>query len=494
MLKTGRTLAMTLAAWGCGMATTCMAQSYGAGGVVTLPASASGYDYSSGAFGDNGAAFTGTAPAGYDAGGAYCPPQPGYGPACEPEPMPWWKKHSLCLSPRLLKPPRGAFFRTEYLLWEIEQPGSVLLGADPPKELSGSSDFLDFGDNIHPEDPNRIFENDFDPADGFIAFDPVTFDPFDEFGDFFKYTPRMDELQLRDNSGIRLTLGIPTYEYGTIELSGWMLEQATDNYRFAGREIFPPGLGILPIDPTDPDEDDFILVNSPGIPFTPATLINVDGANAQQIIRSYDVLDVVYKSDLWGADAKFVVDALSPPGEGLKIKPIFGFKYVALNENMEQRGVSQPTVGATTISSINSSTANNIFGGTVGLRTELVHRWFVAGLQPAVTFAGNVSEARVATDRLLGNADPYREVESDYFDFSPILDLNAYARICLTDNLRVTVGYDAFWLARVYRPARVIDYNLSTDGGTTIRSDFGTRKRADHVAVEGLSLGLEYIF
>ncbi len=440
---------------------------YGAGEVVTLPASASGYDYSSGAFGDNGATFAGAAPAGYAGGAAYCPPQPAYGPACEPEDTHWWKKHRLCVGPGLLKPPRGSFFRMEYLLWEIEEPGSVLLGADPPKEFSGVSDF-DFDSSV---DPNAIFDTDFDPSNGFFQFDPNT----GLFG--FAYVPRLDEIQLRDNSGLRLTLGIPTYDYGTIELSGWMLEQASDHYRFFNRAFIPAfGAGFG------------------GIPFNPATTVKVDGVAGLSALNYSEFLDVEYRSDLWGADAKYVVDSLSPPGEGLKFKPLFGVKYVGLQESMYQKGLFQPTFGESIASSINSDTSNTIFGGTIGLRTELVHRWFTLGLQPAVTFAGNVSQARVSTERFLDNADPRQEVTSDYFDFCPILDLNAYARICLSENLRLTVGYDAFWLARVYRAARVIDYNVSTDGGTTFRTDFQTQRRADHVAVEGLSLGLEYIF
>lgn len=458
---------MTLAAWGCGMATTSLAQSYGAGDVVTLPAAASGHDYSSGAFGDNGAAFAGAAPAGYAGGAAYCPPQPGYGPACEPEPTPWWKGHALCISPRLLKPPRGAFFRTEYLLWEIEDPGTVLLGTDPPKEFSGQFD-TDFDSEYY---SNALFDTDFDPANGFTTFDPLT-----GFG--FSYTPRLDEIQLRDNSGLRLTMGIPTYDYGTIEMSAWLLEQASDNYRFAPRE-FIQGTGPV----------------FGGIPFSPANIVKVDGSAANFLTRNHNqFLDVTYKSDMWGADLKYVVDAVSPPGEGLKFKPLFGLKYVDYDEGMYQLGRFQTDTFGPLDSSITADTHNAIFGGTVGLRTELVHRWFVLGLQPAVTFAGNASQTRVATERFMDVNEPRREVTSDYFDFSPILDLNAYARICLSENLRLTVGYDAFWLARVYRPSRVIDYNVSTDGGTTLRSDFDTQKRADHVAVEGLSLGLEYIF
>lgn len=450
----GRKLALTLAAWGCGLAsTTCFAQGYSsAGGVVTLPASAGGYEYSSGAFGD-GPGWGGASPAGYAEGGAYCPPGAGYGQVpCPPNPEPWWKCRPLFTVPKPMKPPRGAFFRTEYLLWEIQEPGSVFLGA-----------------HVTPDEVSQIVP--------FPATDNTTSDgyPLEQGG--FGYTPNIDEIQLRDNSGLRLTLGIPTYDYGTIELSAWMLEQASDSFEFVPRELFP------------------------GVPFVPTQPLKTDGVSPSNvgnspdgIYRVYDSLDAEYSSDMWGADAKFVVDALAPQGEGFKLKPLFGFKYIDFQEAFYQRGrLDGQGFFPSFNSSVNSSTSNNIFGGTIGLRAELEHRWFILGAQPAVTFAGNVARTRVVTDRFLGESDPYTESSSDYFDFSPVLDLSLYARICLSENLRLNVGYDAFWLSRLYRPSRVIEYNVSTANGG-LATDFSTKREDDSVAVEGLSVGLEYIF
>lgn len=458
---------MTLAAWSCGLATNCVAQTYAAGEVVTLPGTAGGYDYSSGAFGDSGPAHGGVAGAGYSGMPANCPPQPGYGAACEPQPTCWWKR-PLLISPKLLKPPRGAYFRTEYLLWEIEEPGSVLLGSEPADELSGEFE-RDFDD---PYFRSSLFDNDFDPSAGFPQFDPET----GLFG--FAYVPRMTELQMRDNSGIRLTMGIPTYDYGTIELSAWMLEQASDHYQFLPREIIPP-----------------FGVDIPGVPFSPATSFKIDGSNTNFVTRNHNqFLDVAYRSDLWGADVKYVVDSLSPHGEGFKLKPLFGVKYVDFDESMYQRGLFQSPTFGTLDSQINSHSNNAIFGGTVGLRAELEHRWFIAGVQPAVTFAGNASKVSVTTDRFASPTDGRNDDSASHFGFSPILDINAYVRVCLTENLRLNVGYDAFWMSQVYRAATIIDYNVATDGGTTARSDFKARKRTENVAVEGLSVGLEYVF
>jgi len=361
------------------------------------------------------------------------------------------RRRLLFISPKLLQPPRGTYVRLEYLLWEIEKPGAEKLGAD---RIS---------------DPTQTQV----PAP---ATDNTTSDGFSLLGGGFGYSPIIDELQLRDNDGFRITAGMPVTNYGTFEASFWLLEQGSDHFEYGARDLIP------------------------GLPgFSPTTTVTVNGVIGNDVagtgpIRVYDTLEVDYESDLWGADARFVVDALSPPGEGFKLRPLFGFKYVGLQEAMHQKGQFESLTTPPFSTTIDSDTDNTILGGTVGLRTELNHRWFVVGVEPAVTFAGNIAQASVVTERFTGPDDPRNEVDADYFAFSPILDLKTYARIKCSDNLSLHVGYDAFWLSHVFRPARVIDYNIATDGAGNIASDFRAREEDDHVAVEGLSLGAEFIF
>ncbi len=442
---------MMLAASGCGLPALCPAQSYGgAAPVVTLPPEAGGFGgaYASPSFGDD----YGQAQAAGGYGAPACPPQ-GMPADCPPETaLHWpWRCRPLFINPKLLHPPRGTYVRMEYLLWEIEEPGSVLLGA--------------------PVTEDQVNQIPFAPAT-----DNTTSDGFPLLGGGFGYTPSIDELQLRDNSGIRITFGIPLKNYATFEGSFWTLEQASDHYEFVPRDLF---VGT-------------------GIEFVPATPVKVNGVTASEadldgLFRVYDTLEVDYESDLWGADARFVVDSISPPGEGLKFRPLFGFKYVGLQEAMHQKGQFD-SAAASFATTIDSDTDNTILGGTVGLRTELVHRWFVAGIEPAVTFAGNIAQSKVVTERFLGPADPRTEANSDYFDFSPILDIKAYTRVKVTENLSLHVGYDAFWLSRVYRPSRVIEYNVASDASGGFATDFDTKREDDHVAVEGLSVGAEFVF
>lgn len=492
MVYTGRILTTALAFWSCGLAATCFGQGRSpAGHVVTLPASASGYSYNSPAFTTHGASQA-----------AYCPPPQGM--AIE-EPS-WWKTNQLFIHPGMIRPPRGAYVRLEYLLWSIEEPGNQLVGAAPLEEAYDSPD-RDFDQGY---DSNALFDDNFNPARGYIVHNPVfqvnqgrqRF-PGLRSNTGFRYVPRMTELQLRDNSGIRLTFGIPTYEYGTIELSGWLLEQASDHYQFGGRQFVPvnefqfllldphTGTYVPPrnVDPFVPK--DAVVVN--GDVFKPSVSVNVnDGAGFVSV--PFDTIDVAYRSNMWGLDAAYVVDALAPDGEGFKLKPVVGVKYVSLQESMYVRGVRNPLRGATVISNINSGTTNNYVGGMVGLRAELVHRWFVLGVQPGATFAANIAESSVTSERFTTNGSPYRDVSSSYFDFAPILNLKTYARVKLGDHWRATVGYNAMWISRAFRPSQSVDYRVNKANSGVLNSDVDTKNSTDQVTVDGISLGLEYVF
>lgn len=448
---------MVLAAMAGGLPSVCPAQVSGpAGQVVTLPPEAGGFGgaYSSPSFGDSG--YGEVTPAGGYSGSA-CPPQGCPPTDCPPQPTDcWpWKVRPLFISPKMLEPPRGTYVRLEYLLWEIEEPGAVALGAPVIRDPAETAAFAPATDN-------------------------TTSNGYPLLGGGFGYTPIIDEIQLRDNSGTRVTLGVPLKNYGAAEFSGWWLNQASDQFTF-GPRVLQNNVGL----------------NNVFVPTTPLAVGGVDGSFGGTLptglFQVYDTLQVDYSSDLKGADARFVVNSLSPPGEGLKLRPLFGFKYVGLQEAMFQKG--QLDLGGTPfLTTIGSDTDNTILGGTVGLRTELVHRWFIVGVEPAVTLGGNIAKASVVTDNLAGPTEGRLQADSDYFGFSPILDLKAYARVCVTDNIRLHVGYDAFWLAQVYRPARVIEYNVDTNAAAGFPTQFDTKQETDHLAVEGLSVGLEFLF
>jgi hypothetical protein len=258
---------MVLAGMTCGLPSLCLAQVYGpAGQVVTLPPEAGGFGgaYASPSFGDSagyGTSGYGEAmPAGGYAGSA-CPPQ-GCPPAdCPPQPTScWpWKIRPLFISPEMLKPPRGTYVRLEYLLWEIEKPGDVFLGA--PRIEDTTTPLVEFAQRR----------------------DNTTSNGFPLLGGGFGYTPNIDELQLRDNDGLRLTFGVPLKNYGTFEGDVWLLEQASDHYEWGPRDFGT--------------NDDFGGLF--GIEFDPVTSLKVNGVTGSELavtglFRVYNSFEFYY--------------------------------------------------------------------------------------------------------------------------------------------------------------------------------------------------------
>ena len=498
----GRTVSFfKLAAWGCGLApvwgltSPCAAQQYS--GYQPAPA---------GAYAPPGAypeafpgAFNGP-PVGYDSnpdgggpsgggvvGAGYCPPADCGPVSHRPRPAHFWENigTKLWIAPPLLEPPRGASVRTEYLLWGLSRPGDQLLGAPITR----------------PDNSRFPFTDEFE--DGVIRNDPDLDVPT-------SYVPFLDPFELRDISGARTTVSVPLMTYGTAELSGFVLSPDVETRRFDTTTYYEPTfLAVIDTGGTAAttsatggfeSNTSAITYLPDGIPFTvvPATSLKENGAQSE-LLRFYDSLDVAYHSQLWGMDAKFVYDSLSTPGEGFKLRPLFGVKYLSFNEKLYQSGTFtevDPLTGLPVSqfdTEIHSGTKNNYIGGTVGVRSELVHRWFVVGVQPSVTLAADVAQADTLTENLTGPNDALVRQTERFTTFAPLLEGNAYARFCLTENIRFHVGYDVTWITKAYRPGRTIEYDTTSDGAG-VRSNVRPEDRTDDVIVDGLSLGAEFVF
>ena len=239
-----------------------------------------------------------------------------------------------------------------------------------------------------------------------------------------------------------MTLGIPLAVDGTLELSSFILTRGHDS-----RTIGPDFLGVV----TTP-------LGAP-VPATLGTTVTLDGATQPNFIHyDYDgAYAQQYKTNLWGAEAKFVIDSLTPSGPGFKLKPFFGARYLMFNETLDQYG-NYNTFGPTT-AYIGSRDTNNLYGGVLGFRSELEHQWFVVGVEPSVTLGMNSASSRVRTNQFVDPTDPERTSTASFTSFSPILEGKAYARINLRGErsaaLRVRCLLDVEGLpARPHRDLR----------------------------------------
>lgn len=331
---------------------------------------------------------------------------------------------------------KNSYFRTEYLFWDIQSPEGLRLGAT----LAGG--------NVDPDNIALLDGNNQVVALGRI--------------------PTTDKLQTNDNNGVRLTLGVPLMG-GDFELSGFMLEQASDRDR-------APDL------PSNP------LALIPRVVVTSTTTNGAAGSNVFVYDRSYDV---DYKSDVWGLDSKYVFDVLSPD-MGLRLRPFLGVRYMNIDEIMTQRGVFDnfgQNVPLTTL--IESSSYNNLFGGQIGTRLEFVHPWFTLGAEPRAGLGVNKSKARVQTTNLRSLADGEFTTTQQDTRFTPVFEARLYGQVHLTDYFTLHAGYNWMYIPNLIRANNIINYN---DNGLNNPPGVVVDSRTSELTIKGLSVGGEFRF
>jgi hypothetical protein len=324
----------------------------------------------------------------------------------------------------------GLWFRTEFLLWNFESPGETLLGSP----ILGNPD---------PREPREVFDGAGSP----IGFASVAF---------------TDDMRLRDNSGVRGSLGIPTY-FGAFEANIFTFAKAND--------VFFRDL--------DPSNGFFI-----------GTSTFVNGALADNIELYNDVYRASFTTKIWGAEANLIFNG--PDTGFLHLQPIFGFRYMSIDESLTQRGRFTPDPGTglpAVDTSIDSFSQNDLFIPQIGLRTEFRTPYLILQFDPKFGFGPNAFHNVVRTDDFRSLGDPVVQTEDESTQMSPFIDLTLNGRIPITKNFNFTAGYTFLWAGRVTRPHRNIFYNdngpLPTPPGIVVRT-----KKTDMV-FEGLTVGGE---
>ena len=198
-----------------------------------------------------------------------------------------------------------SWYRLEWMQWKINRPGNVLLGA--PLNIIGR------------------------PQDGFPVFDLQL--PANQIGGATVET--LKPIAMRDTNGLRGTIGIPT-SFGAIEASFFALEQAGDSFRVDGLR---PQQEIT-------DLNGLILTIIPGR-FVATSLLQ--NGQTSDLIELYNrSFEVTYRSDVLGAEINFIRDDLIDfglPG-GVEIQPTFGYRYLLIQEEMQQAGQFEDITGA----------------------------------------------------------------------------------------------------------------------------------------------------
>ena len=230
-------------------------------------------------------------------------------------------------------------------------------------------------------------------------------------------------------NGIQTTLGLPT-NFGSFEISGFTLEQSSD-------EIFASGFA---------------------------------GSSTSYFSR--------FVSDVWGADINFISDPVEP-GEGFKLRPMGGLRYFAIQEALKIPHVLPPSPY------IRSETFNNVLAPQIGLRTELVHRWFTIGAEPKVGFGVNTVQAEMINYGFLST--PAATAEENDTTFAPFFDLDVYARVPFNEHFSLYVAYNLLLMGGVSRPMDNLVYDSVTPNFHLDTDSRGFR-------LDGYTVGLEFTF
>ena len=340
---------------------------------------------------------------------------------------------------------KSTWIRLEYMQWNFQSPGEVILGSD----VRGVPD------------PTQLFP---------VFSLPGAVTPFG-----FATVPDLGAINFRSINGVRGTIGLP--------LSGGTFEASIFSFAEAGTTIDRSAELGLPLDPADtPDGLPIFIGNST---FTNGQI--AIGMGATNIFLYDEAYSTTMTSDIWGYEFDFVWDT-SGPGEGIKFQPIFGFRHIDTQEKVSQVGVFDalgllPPLTTT----IDSQTENKIYAPQLGLRMQLVHRWFTVGLDSKVGFGVNSYEAftdivnlRTVNDDLLTNDS--RTV------FSPIGDFRVYGRFKVTENFSLNIGYNIIVMAKITRPQHNIFYN---DNGVGTPVAVVQQTAFENMHYSGLTIGGE---
>lgn len=349
---------------------------------------------------------------------------------------------------------RGAYMRVEYLHWDIQKPGSHLLGAP----VAGID---------NPTEPFLI-----QTPTGQLATAEVL---------------SVGDVDFSDNNGIRGTLGLP-FNGGLLEGNIWGLNPSSDKIQ----------------DPA------FLRDNSDVFPRFVAVSLLSDGVPGTRMLLFDDSFRANYDAEAWGGDIN-LYHAFLDPREGIGLMPLFGFRYMRYDEHLKMRGSFNnssgtiPNVGVfddPIVSDIQSAVTNSVYSLQVGFRSDLRHRWFTVGVEPKLAFGMNDFNTRVTTSNLRDFDDPDIDGPFDVDDpenfktsegrllFTPTLDLGFYAKIHLSHWAHLRVGYNLMLSGNIVRSDRSIYYN---DTGILNPPGVVAQEKAGSFWIQGLTVGGEFI-
>ena len=389
---------------------------------------------------------------------------------------------------------RHAWFRGEYLLWNISAPGHGILGAQPQNgSVTAVNAFNPYSNYGAPGPQNLVngvlFARTVNTVQGVAT------------------TPGLDNFSINNLNGFRGTFGMPV-PTGALEISSFVLQSSSDTYNGGNINAnvyegnVSPGVGT-----------GFIQVQKTAVPAVLGTFPLV-GSNAQEAqFITQPVLvngvpqaltatspgldyDVSYKARLttfaWGAEANYVPDT-PDPNSLFQFRPVFGARYFNFRDSLDQFGQynfssGTPAVNSVISRSIDSAATNNIFGPQVGVRAEAMHSRFLFGVEPKIMLGMNTWQSTLNTSNVLSPTDPAQSLVQKGTTFTPLFDAKFYSNVAVTKNFSAYIAYNYIWAGQVNRSYNDIQYNILNAN----HSNFGLLRNYSGATLQGLSFGCEF--
>ncbi len=314
------------------------------------------------------------------------------------------------------------------------------------------------------------------PEKPFVIFGPGTNTPIG-----FGSIPSTAPMNLTNASGVQVTGGVELIDGGQLEVSAFMLAKKQSGYTLA--------LG-----------SQFDLSTLPGIPasaaFPPGTFVPIvvgtstlsNGQISDHIFLYNQSYSAVFASQLWGGEANYL---WGDTADAIQFLPLAGVRYLNLTESFTQVGVFQDQFVATppVSTQIGSHTINNLWGGQIGFRAQVVTKYIDFGVTPKLLMLGDTAYSSVYAARFRSNSDPtvFNDNMTTKFTFGT--DVNAFASVNIAPNFSVRVGYNILWINQVTRPNRDIVYN---DNGLAAPAAIGQQTVFHDILINGFSFGAEF--
>jgi hypothetical protein len=333
---------------------------------------------------------------------------------------------------------RDAFVRLEWLSWSFKKPGGSALGApilstvDPREEFDITVAGTNFGE---------------------------------------AYVETLRGINPDQVDGLRGIVGLPLAK-GDVEASIFYFE------KFSQQKLV----------------DDLGLPTS-GDPFAVTKFVATTTLTDGQVGNNAFLYDrefaAGFESSLWGTDINYVFDApMTPPF--IQIRPMFGFRFLAIDERLNQRGVfdgqGQLTPAQTVTSIISSDSENNVYIPQVGFRVEMSNRWATIGVEPKFGLGVNQFRSNVFTESLRSVGDPLTSTTDSGERLSASGELSVYGRIHINRHVSLTVGYSFLFVDNVTRPQDSILYN---DNGPNADPAIVVNPGFELMYYQGLNVGGE---